>query len=274
MIHAFLHYTCKIFSEITHQTTLKEVRPNTAPFSSDVGLTKFVLASELFVPRPYFICHLTAKRFAKNLIAGSSIYSSKKVVKTGIKVENLKLHMFILNFSERASQWEILWSFCSLARVLQKVLGIGIFFIWFEVRFPNFAMNKANCDWLTLILSMVHLYQNKTINTLVVSAWRSQQVQVELGDSINTYGILYNTFQILDTENMSVMQIIPCLAILLKKSESDILNIVKKSTVDCLASIHFQLCFKYIMPCFAMLCHQILSLAMGLNFHVVHPCQP
>ena len=41
--------------EITHQTTLKEVRPNTAPFSSDVGLTKFVLASELFVPRPYFM---------------------------------------------------------------------------------------------------------------------------------------------------------------------------------------------------------------------------
>ena len=79
------------------------MRPNTPPFFSDVGLTKFVLASELFVPRPYFICHLTAKRFAKNLVAGSSIYSSKKLVKTGIKVENLKLHMFIVNFSKRAS---------------------------------------------------------------------------------------------------------------------------------------------------------------------------
>ena len=79
-------------------------RPNTAQFSSDAGLTKFVLASELFVSRPYFICHLTAKRFAKNLVAGSSIYSSKKVVKTGIKVENLKLHMFIENFSKRASR--------------------------------------------------------------------------------------------------------------------------------------------------------------------------
>ena len=34
----------------------------------------------------------------------------------------------------------------SLARVLQKVLGIGFFFIWFEVRYFNFAMNKANYD--------------------------------------------------------------------------------------------------------------------------------
>ena len=103
MIHALLCYTCKIFLKITHQTALREVQPNMALFFSDVGLTKFVLASELFVPRPYFICHLTAKRFMKNLIAGYSIYSSKKVVKTGIKVENLKLHMFIVNFSKRAS---------------------------------------------------------------------------------------------------------------------------------------------------------------------------
>ena len=93
----------------------------------------------------------------------------------------------------------------SLARVLQKVLGIGFFFIWFEVRFFNFAMIKTNCDWLALILNMAHLYQNKTINILIVSTLsRSQQVQVELEDSINTYGILDNTFQILDTENMSV----------------------------------------------------------------------
>ena len=72
---------------------------------------------------------------------------------------------------------------------------------------------------------MAHLYQNKTINILIVSTLsRSQQVQVELKDFINTYGILDNTFQILDTENMSVTQIIPCLAILLKKSESDTVN--------------------------------------------------
>ena len=56
------------------------------------------------MPRPYFICHLTAKRFAKDLVAGCSIYSSKKVFKTGIKVKNLKLHMFIVNFSKRASR--------------------------------------------------------------------------------------------------------------------------------------------------------------------------
>ena len=87
MIHVLLRCACKLFSKITHQTALRETRPNTASFFSDVGLRKFVLASELLVPRPYFIGHLTAKRFAKDLVAGSSIYSSKKVVKTGIKME-------------------------------------------------------------------------------------------------------------------------------------------------------------------------------------------
>ena len=79
------------------------MRANTPPFFSDVGLTKFVPASELFVPRPYIIRHLTAKRFAKDLVAGSCIYSSKKVIRIGIRVENLKLHMFIVNFSKRTS---------------------------------------------------------------------------------------------------------------------------------------------------------------------------
>ena len=106
----------------------------------------------------------------------------------------------------------------SLARALQKVVGIRFFFFWFEVRFFNFVKNKANCDWLTLILNMVHFNQNKTINTLIVSALRSQLVQVELlEDTVNiTYGIL-GIFQILDTENIPVMQIIPCLAVLSKK---------------------------------------------------------
>ena len=69
--------------------------------------------------------------------------------------------------------------------------------------------------------------QNKTINTLIVSALRSQQAQ-ELENSINyTYGLLGNIFQILDTEeNVPVTQIIPCLAMLLKKNESVIANIV------------------------------------------------
>ena len=56
---------CKMFSNITHQTALREARSNTPPFFSKVGFRKFVFASELFVLRPYFIWHLTAKRPAK-----------------------------------------------------------------------------------------------------------------------------------------------------------------------------------------------------------------
>ena len=84
MIHALLRYICKIFSNINHQTSLREAWPNTASSFADVGLRKFVLASEPFVAGPYCIHHLTPKRFAKDLEAGSSVYSSK-VVKTGIK---------------------------------------------------------------------------------------------------------------------------------------------------------------------------------------------
>ena len=44
------------------------------------------------------------------------------------------------------------------------------------------------------------------------------------------YGILfYGIFQILDAENVPVKQIIPYLAILSKKSEIDIVDIVKKT---------------------------------------------
>ena len=53
---------------------LREVWPNTAPFFSEVGLRKFVLAGELFVLRPYFICHLAAKDVRKDLVALSLIY--------------------------------------------------------------------------------------------------------------------------------------------------------------------------------------------------------
>ena len=117
----------------------------------------------------------------------------------------------------------------SLARVLQKVVGIRFFFIWFEVRLFNFTMNKANCDWLTLILNMAHCNQNKTINILIVSALRSRQVQVELEDSTNiTYGILDNIFQVLDTGNVNYANN-TILGNSIKKSESDIANIVKKT---------------------------------------------
>ena len=69
---------CKIFSKITHHTSLREARPNTTLFFfSEACFRKFVFASELFVPRPYFMRHLTAKRGAKILW----LPSSKKVVK-------------------------------------------------------------------------------------------------------------------------------------------------------------------------------------------------
>ena len=41
-----------------------------------------------------------------------------------------------------------------------------------------------------------------------------------------------------------------------------------------LVNIHFQLCFKHINLCFTTLCSQMLSLAIGLNFHTFHPHQP
>ena len=62
-------------------------------------------------------------------------------------------------------------SFCS-----SFVVGIGFFFIWFEVRFFNFATNKAKCYCLTLILNMAcsnqNNYQIKTINSQMVSAFK------------------------------------------------------------------------------------------------------
>ena len=43
------------------------------------------------------------------------------------------------------------------------------FFIWSEVKFFKVATNQANCDWLTIFLNMVHLYQNKNVKTLIVT---------------------------------------------------------------------------------------------------------
>ena len=63
IINVLLRYA--VLSMITHQATLRDARPNTAPFFSKVGLTKLVLASELFIPGPYFISHSTAKKCAK-----------------------------------------------------------------------------------------------------------------------------------------------------------------------------------------------------------------
>ena len=48
---------------------------------------------------------------------------------------------------------------------------------------------------------------------------------MEFEDSINIiYGILDYIFQILDTENVQIKRKMPCLTILLQKSENDIAN--------------------------------------------------
>ena len=78
---------------------------------------------------------------------------------------------------------------------------------------------------------MAHFSQNKIINTLIVSALRSQQVQLELEDSINiTCGVLEkHHFKMLDTEEVPVTKIIPCLKVVSgNKRESGIAKIVKK----------------------------------------------
>ena len=73
---------------------------------------------------------------------------------------------------------------------------------------------------------MAHYNQN----TNIVSALRTRNHQVELKeDPINiTYGLLDHIFRVLDEENISTNQIIPCFATLPKKSENVIANIVKK----------------------------------------------
>ena len=78
----------------------------------------------------------------------------------------------------------------------------------------------TNCDQLPIFLNMVHLYRNKNIKTLIVSVLRNLQVQVELEDPISIiYSILDHIFQILDTTNVLVKQIIPCQTILSQKSK-------------------------------------------------------
>ena len=75
---------------------------------------------------------------------------------------------------------------------------------------------------------MAHYNQNKKI--LSALRTRNHQHQFELEeDPINiTYGILDQSFKVLDEEDISAKQIISCLAILPKKSENVIANIVKK----------------------------------------------
>ena len=78
---------CKIVSKITHQTAERQAWPNTKPFFSKVGLIKFFLESKLFVSRPYFTCHLTAKRPLKILWVPLQFVFSSGWLKPQLKKE-------------------------------------------------------------------------------------------------------------------------------------------------------------------------------------------
>ena len=69
---------------------------------STAGLRKFILASELFVLRHYFLCQLTAKRPMKILWLPVQFIFKSQWLKLQLKEENLKLHKFLVNFSKRA----------------------------------------------------------------------------------------------------------------------------------------------------------------------------
>ena len=62
MVEVLFRY---LVQDIFEYYSSREEWPNTAPFFAEVGLRKFILASELFVLRSYFIQHLTAKQDAK-----------------------------------------------------------------------------------------------------------------------------------------------------------------------------------------------------------------
>ena len=67
MIQVLLCYAVEdIFEDYTSNRT-KTGMAYTTPFFCKVGLRKFVLVGELLLLRPYFVCHLTAKRPAKIL---------------------------------------------------------------------------------------------------------------------------------------------------------------------------------------------------------------
>ena len=66
IIQVLLCYVVQyIFEYFTHQTALREARPNTTPFFLRACLRKFIDASELFGPRSYFQINSTEKRSAK-----------------------------------------------------------------------------------------------------------------------------------------------------------------------------------------------------------------
>ena len=76
---------------------------------------------------------------------------------------------------------------------------------------------------------MAHPFVNKNIKTLVISVLRIQKIQVELEDSINITWYFGPYFSHLGYWDVPVKQIIPCSAILSKKSHNDIANFIKKT---------------------------------------------
>ena len=79
---------------------------------------------------------------------------------------------------------------------------------------------------------MAHLHPNKNIKTQIVFVLKEPAGLDGVEDSINiTCGILDYSFQILDTEDVSVKQIMPCLAILSQKSENDIAKHHQKNII-------------------------------------------
>ena len=78
---------------------------------------------------------------------------------------------------------------------------------------------------------MMHLYQKENIKTLRVSIFKESAGPGGVR-RLHKYHIWYfdHIFQILDTEDVPVKQIIPCLPLLSQKSENDIANIIKKKT--------------------------------------------
>ena len=83
-----LIHGARYFRRLLIKPCLTEVQPNTAPFFSEEGLRKFVFASELFVPRPYFICHLTAKRRVKILWLPIQFPFQRRWSKSELKMKN------------------------------------------------------------------------------------------------------------------------------------------------------------------------------------------
>ena len=75
---------------------------------------------------------------------------------------------------------------------------------------------------------MVHLYQNKNMKTLIVSVFKELTRPHGVNISNIACGILDHLFQIVDTEDIPIKQVIPCFAALSEKSENDIAKIIKK----------------------------------------------